>query len=104
MEQKMKSKAATCSEKEKKENLKMMVRNGEPLATALIATLSLFGSSPEAMMAEIYALAKAWATLKAVSMSKGLNPIPLYMKLVPMFDEEMEETMQEIEKEDYKEN
>ena len=100
----MKSKAARCSEKEKKENLKMMVRNGEPLATALIATLSLFGSSPEAMMAEIYALAKAWATLKAVSLSKGLNPIPLYMKLVPMFDEEMEETMQEIEKEDYKEN
>ena len=104
MEQKMKSKAATCSEKEKKENLKMMVRNGEPLATALIGTLSLFGSSPEALMVETYALAKAWATLKAVSISKGINPIPLYMKLVPMFDEEMEETMQEIEKEDHKEN
>lgn len=100
----MKSKAATCSEKEKKENLKMMVRNGEPLATALIGTLSLFGSSPEALMVETYALAKAWATLKAVSLSKGISPIPLYMKLVPMFDEEMEETMQEIEKEDYKEN
>ena len=100
----MKSKAATCSEKEKKENLKMMVRNGEPLATALIGTLSLFGSSPEALMVETYALAKAWATLKAVSLSKGINSIPLYMKLVPMFDEEMEETMQEIEKEDYKEN
>jgi hypothetical protein len=104
MEQKMKSKAATCSEKEKKENLKMMVRNGEPLATALIGTLSLFGSSPEALMAEIYALAKAWATLKAVSLSKGINPIPLYMKLMPMFDEEAEEMMQEIEEEEYKEN
>lgn len=100
----MKSKAATSSEKEKKENLKMMVRNGEPLATALIGTLSLFGSSPEALMVETYALAKAWATLKAVFMSKGINPIPLYMKLVPMFDEEMEETMQEIEEEEYKEN
>ena len=100
----MKSKAATCSEKEKKENLKMMVRNGEPLATALIGTLSLFGSSPEALMVETYALAEAWATLKAVSLSMGINPIPLYMKLVPMFDEEMEETMQEIEKEECKEN
>ena len=104
MEQKMKSKAATCSEKEKKENLKMMVRNGEPLATALIGTLSLFGSSPEALMVETYALAKAWATLKAVSLSKGINPYPLYMKLVPMFEEEVEETMQENEEEEYKEN
>lgn len=96
--------AATCSEKEKKENLKMMVRNGEPLATALISTLSLFGSSPEALMAEIYALAKAWATLKAISLSTVINPIPLYMKLMPMFDEEAEEMMQEIEEEEYKEN
>ena len=104
MKQKKNFKAVTYSEKEKQENLKKMVRNGEPLAVSLIATLSLFGSSPEALMAEIYALAKAWATLKAVSLSKGINPYPLYMKLVPMFEEEVEETMQENEEEEYKEN
>ena len=100
----MNSKAATCSEKEKQENLKMMIHHGEPLAVSLIATLSLYGSSPEALMAEIYAMAKAWASLKAVSLSKGINPFPLYLNLLPMFEEEIEETMQENEEEEYKEN
>ena len=104
MKSKRNVKAVTYSEKEKQENLKKMVRNGEPLAVSLIATLSLFGSSPEALMAEIYAMAKAWATLKAVSLSKGINPYPLYIKLMPMFEEEVEETMQENEEEEYKEN
>lgn len=88
--------AVTYSEKEKQENLEKMVINGEQLATALIGTLSLFGSSPEALMAETYAMAKAWAALKAVGLSKDLDPAPLFNKLVPMHKEEMDACIGEM--------
>jgi hypothetical protein len=97
MSQKKIFKPADCSKEKKQENLKEMVMTGEPLADTLMEILSLFGSSPEGLMVETYAMAKAWAALKAVAKSKNLDPVPLFEKLVPMFKEEMESAVNETE-------
>ena len=93
MSQKKNFKPAILSKEEKQENQKKMICTGEPLAEVLMGILTLLGSSDEALMAETYAVAKTWAALKAVALSKDRDPVPLFEKLVPMFKEEMEEAV-----------
>ena len=91
---------APKSEEEKKtRNFKIMVEHGEELASELIEKLSAYGCSPEAMMAETYAVAKAYGSLRAMSLSEGYECQNLFDKLVPMFQEETEEMLAEMEKE-----
>ena len=95
MTKKKNFKPAALSKEEKQENLKKMICTGEPLADVLMGILALLGSSDEALMAETYAVAKTWAALKAVALSKNSDPVQLFEKLVPMFKEEMESAVNE---------
>ena len=77
-----------------------MVKHGEPLAQDIINKLSSYGCSPEALMAETYAVAKAYGALRAMSLSEGYDFQSLFDKLVSMFQEETEEMLTEMEQED----
>lgn len=88
---------APMSEEEKKNrNFKIMVEHGEKLASELMDKLSSYGCSPKALMAETYAVAKAYGALRAMSLSEGYDCQSLFDKLVPMFQEETEEMLAEM--------
>ncbi len=88
---------APMSEEEKKNrNFEIMVEHGEKLASVLIEKLSAYGCSPVALMAEIYAVAKTYGALRAMSLSEGYDCQSLFDKLVPMFQEETEEMLAEM--------
>jgi len=90
---------APMSKEEKNKNLELMVKHGEPLAQDIINKLSSYGCSPKALMVETYAVAKAYGSLRAMSLSEGYECQNLFDKLVPMFQEETEEMLAEMEKE-----
>ena len=96
------NKAPMSEEEKKTRNFKIMVEHGEKLASVLIEKLSAYGCSPEAMMAETYAVAKAYGSLRAMSLSEGYECQDLFDKLVPMFQEETEEILTEMEQEENK--
>jgi hypothetical protein len=77
-----------------------MVSIGEPLGLELIDKLSQLGCSPEALMAETYAVAKAYGSLRAMSLNEGWECQDLFEKLVPMFTEQTQEMLAELEKEE----
>lgn len=92
---------APMSEEEKKNrNFKIMVEHGEKLASVLIEKLSAYGCSTVALMAETYAVAKAYGALRAMSLSEGYDCQSLFDKLVPMFQEETEKMLAEMEQEE----
>ncbi len=86
---------AKSNEEKKKENLFIMVDKGEELGSRLIDLLSGYGASPEGLLAETYALSKAWASLKVVAEDSGYYPDDLFKKLVPSFVEEMKDALKE---------
>lgn len=86
-------KVAERNEEKKKENLFIMVNMGEEISTKLMEMLSKYGSSPEGLLAETYALSKAWAALKVVAEDKGFYPDDLFNKLLPWHIEEMKEAL-----------
>ena len=90
---------APMSKEEKNKNLELMVKHGEPLAQDIINKLSSYGCSPKALMVETYAVAKAYGSLRAMSLSEGYECQNLFDKLVPMFQEETGEMLAEMEKE-----
>ena len=100
MAKKVKIDAATCSEEKKNENFELMVKYGEPLGLEIIDKLSELGCSPVALMAETYALAKAYGSLRAMSLSEGWECQDLFEKLVPMFQEQTQEMLVELDKEE----
>ena len=100
MAKKVNMNAATCSKEKKKENFRIMVSIGEPLGLELIDKLSQLGCSPEALMAETYAVAKAYGSLRAMSLNEGWECQDLFEKLVPMFTEQTQEMLAELEKEE----
>ena len=100
MAKKVTMNAATCSEEKKNENFKLMVRLGEVIGLEIIDKLSELGCSPEALMAETYALAKAYGSLRAMSLSEGWECQELFEKLVPMFQEQTQEMLVELDKEE----
>ena len=100
MAKKVKIDAATCSEEKKNENFELMVRLGEVIGLEIIDKLSEFGCSPEALMAETYALAKAYGSLRAMSLSEGWECQDLFEKLVPMFIEQTQEMLTELDQEE----
>ena len=82
------------------EELTAMIEAGEGLGVELMQTLSEHGCSPEALIVETYALAMAYASLKAIANSEGLEPEDLFKFLLPTFVEEMEEYVRESERRD----
>lgn len=82
----------------KDENLFVMVKAGEQLGVELMESLSKHGCSPQALLVETYALAMAYASLKAIAISEGFNPEDLFKFLVPTFEEDMEEYVREAER------
>ena len=92
---------APMSEEEKKNrNFEIMVKYGEELALELMEKLASHGCSPEALMAETYAVAKAYGSLRAISLSEGYECQDLFDKLVPMFQELMQEELTNREQEE----
>ena len=73
------------------EELTAMIEAGAGLGVELMQTLSEHGCSPEALIVETYALAMAYASLKAIAHSEGFEAEVLFECLVPSFKEEMEE-------------
>ena len=100
MTKKVKLNNAQLSEEEKKNKLALMVRLGEPLAQEITGKLSQYGCTTEGLMAETYAVAKAYGSLKAAALSEGWDCQSLFDKLVPMFFEETLELLAELEKEE----
>ena len=94
------NKAPMSEEEKKNRNFKIMVEHGEKLASVLIENLSAYGCSPVALMAETYAVAKAYGSLRAMSLSEGYECQDLFDMLVPMFQGEMEVTLTKIEQEE----
>ncbi len=99
MTKKKLTKAAACHTQEMKDNMMIMVQYGEPMGLSLMRTLASTGSSTGALMAETYAMAKAWAALKAIARNKKMDPQGLFEKLVPMFEDEMEQAVHADERE-----
>jgi hypothetical protein len=94
------NKAPMSEEEKKNRNFKIMDEHGEKLASVLIEKLSAYGCSPKALMAETYAVAKAYGALRAMSLSEGYDCQSLFDKLVPMFQEETEEMLAEMGQEE----
>ena len=94
------NKSPMSEEEKKKRNFKIMVEHGEKLASELMDKLSSYGCSPEALMVETYAVAKAYGSLRAMSLSEGNDCQSLFDKLVPMFQEETEEMLAEMGQEE----
>ena len=104
MTKKVKLNNAQLSEEEKKKNLALMVKLGEPLAHEITGKLSQYGCTTEALMAETYAVAKTYGSLQAIALSEGWDCQGLFDKLVPMFFEETQEMLAELEKEEKETN
>ena len=83
------------TEKEVREFIKTMVMSGEVLGNQIAEMLSQYGSSMSGLLLETYAMAKAWAALKAVAKSKGFEAEELFERVVPSFAEEMEAIVNE---------
>ena len=83
------------TEKEVKEFIKMMAKAGEMLGNQLAEMLAQYGSSMGALLLETYAMAKAWAALKAIAKNKGFDAEELFESLLPSFTEEMEAIVNE---------
>lgn len=80
---------------EVREFIKMMATSGEVLGNQLIGLLSVHGSSMEGLLLETYAMAKAWAALKAIAKHKGFCAEELFETLIPSFTEELESIVNE---------
>ena len=87
------------SEDKKKENLKIMVRNGEILSNVLIENLSQYGNSLEGLLIETYAVCKAYAALKVISLDADWDNEPLFQKMLPWFIDEAKELLAEVKNE-----
>lgn len=83
------------TEKEVREFIKTMVMSGEVLGNQIAEMLSQYGSSMSGLLLETYAMAKAWAALKAIAKSKGFEAEELFERVVPSFAEEMESIVNE---------
>ena len=94
---KSKKTVVTNNQVENDELLAMMMA-GEELGVELMERLSKHGCSPNALIVETYALAMAYASLKAIANSEGYEPEDLFEFLLPTFKEEMEEYVREAEK------
>ena len=82
------------------DELLAMMEAGEKLGVELMERLAKHGCSPQALFVETYALAMAYASLKAIANSEGLEPEDLFKFLLPTFMEEMEEYVRESERRD----
>ena len=82
----------------KNDELLAMMGAGEKLGIELMERLAKHGCSPQALIVETYALAMAYASLKAIAHSEGFEPEDLFKFLVPTFREEMEEYVREAER------
>ena len=83
------------TEKEVREFIKMMAKAGEMLGNQIAEMLSQYGSSMSGLLLETYAMAKAWAALKAIAKNKGFDAEELLESLLPSFTEEMEAIVNE---------
>ena len=88
------------SEEKKKENLKIMVRNGEILSDVLIEHLSEYGNSLEGLLIETYAICKAYAALKVIALDADWDNEPLFQKMLPWFIDEAKELLAEVKNEE----
>ena len=84
----------------KNDELLAMMGAGEKLGIELMERLAKHGCSPQALIVETYALAMAYASLKAIAHSEGFEPEILFEFLEPTFKEEMEEYVRESERRD----
>lgn len=94
---KLQKTVVTNNQVENDELLAMMMA-GEKLGAELMERLAKHGCSPQALIVETYALAMAYASLKAIAHSEGFEPEDLFKFLVPTFREEMEEYVREAER------
>jgi len=81
----------------KNDELLAMIQAGEKLGVELMEKMSKHGCSPDALLVETYALAMAYASLKAIAHSEGYEPEDLFEFLVPTFKEEMEDYVRAAE-------
>ena len=93
---KLQKTVVTNNQVENDELLAMMMA-GEKLGIELMERLAKHGCSPQALIVETYALAMAYASLKAIAHSEGFEPEILFEFLEPTFKEEMEEYVREAE-------
>ena len=90
-------KAVVTNNQVKNDELLAMMGAGEKLGIELMERLAKHGCSPQALIVETYALAMAYASLKAIAHSEGFEPEILFEFLEPTFKEEMEEYVREAE-------
>lgn len=82
--------------KKRMERLAGLVRTGELLGNELITKLAEYGSSPEGLLIETYAISKAYGALRAIAEDKGLDVVEVFEWLLPSFLEEMREEVKNI--------
>ncbi len=90
----------SSTQDEKQKNLETMVKYGEVLSIELIEKLSQYGHSDQGLCIETYALCKAYAALKVISLDKGCDIEPLFLKLLPWSIDEAEEALAEVKNEE----
>lgn len=83
--------AGTISEEEKNELCLEIVKVGERLGKSLMIHLADFGESPEGLLIETYAMAKAYGALKAIAEEKAFEVDKYFQLLLPDFVEEFKE-------------
>ena len=83
------------SKKNFKKTNKQVGTEKEMLGNQIAEMLSQYGSSMSGLLLETYAMAKAWAALKAIAKNKGFDAEELFERVVPSFAEEMESIVNE---------
>ena len=91
---------ATKVEKFDSERFISMVTTGEALGNELMEQLSVCGQSFEGLVIETYALSKAWSALLAIGHRANIEVKSLFESLIPMFLMEMEEILDDFEREE----
>ncbi len=66
---------------------------GEKMGDALLATLAVFGGEFNALVAQTYALSKAWAYMQVIGLRENVELKKLFEDLQPSFKKDAEEML-----------
>jgi len=89
-----KKSAKSCNELVSGQIAELMYE-GELMGNEMINVMALNGTSPAGLVTEVYAAAKVWGMLRAICNHKRFNPDELFNGLVPLFEEEGEQILNE---------
>ena len=78
------------TEEEAKELFKKLSQSGCKLSNELLERLLADSDSDKSLYVATFAMARTWATLKAIAKEKGFEAEEQFVKLLPIFTEEAE--------------